>query len=313
MTDQSLALRLLNALCYRLSPEIPFNATSPLNGMAHGNYLFYWEGRDIFQLINDSHFTAYTEFGVPGISPREVLEKIIPPEELFPPRPGTAWEEHHAFGAWDGSPATWLGEPTIERYFGRAQTLDQLIERSSLMQGEGYKAVFEEARRQKPYCAMALNWCFDEPWPAAANNSLVAYPSVPKPALDQVRRACPAALRQRPHREVRLDGRRAVRSGGMAPQRPFRSRRALLLYRDAPGCRTDRRDTPLGKPCRRAEPQRRRPHGARGTPGMGHRPFPGRNHRRRPSGNGCLLHAGLPPRRLQTGGHGTDEHNRIKR
>jgi len=151
MTDQSLALRLLNALCYRLSPEIPFNATSPLNGMAHGNYLFYWEGRDIFQLINDSHFTAYTEFGVPGISPREVLEKIIPPEELFPPRPGTAWEEHHAFGAWDGSPATWLGEPTIERYFGRAQTLDQLIERSSLMQGEGYKAVFEEARRQKPY------------------------------------------------------------------------------------------------------------------------------------------------------------------
>ena len=29
MTDQSLALRLLNALCYRLSPEIPFNATSP--------------------------------------------------------------------------------------------------------------------------------------------------------------------------------------------------------------------------------------------------------------------------------------------
>ena len=30
----------------------------------------------------------------------------------------------------------------------------------------------------------------DRPWPAAANNSLVAYPSVPKPALDQVRRAC---------------------------------------------------------------------------------------------------------------------------
>ena len=46
MTDQSLPLRLLNALCYRLSPEIPFNATSPLNGMAHGNYLFYWNGRD---------------------------------------------------------------------------------------------------------------------------------------------------------------------------------------------------------------------------------------------------------------------------
>lgn len=190
MTDQSLPLRLLNALCYRLSPEIPFNATSPLNGMAHGNYLFYWGGRDIFQSINDSHFTAYTEFGIPGISPREVLEKVIPPEELFPPRPGTAWEDHHAFGAWDGQPATWLEEPTVERYFGKPATLDQLIEHSSLLQGEGYKAIFEEARRQKPYCAMALNWCFGEPWPAAANNSLVVYPSVPKPAYEEVRRAC---------------------------------------------------------------------------------------------------------------------------
>ena len=190
MTDQSLPLRLLNALCYRLSPEIPFNATSPLNGMAHGNYLFYWNGRDIFQSINNSHFTAYTEFGIPGISPREVLEKVIPPEELFPPRPGTAWEEHHAFGAWDGQPETWLEKPAVERYFGKQATLDELIAHSSLLQGEGYKAIFEEARRQKPYCGMALNWCFGEPWPSAANNSLVVYPSVPKPAFEEVRRAC---------------------------------------------------------------------------------------------------------------------------
>ncbi|BDF65263.1 hypothetical protein CE91St16_16700 [Alistipes finegoldii] len=184
MTDQSLPLRLLNALCYRLSPEIPFNATSPLNGMAHGNYLFYWNGRDIFQSINNSHFTAYTEFGIPGISPREVLEKVIPPEELFPPRPGTAWEEHHAFGAWDGQPETWLEKPAVERYFGKQATLDELIAHSSLLQGEGYKAIFEEARRQKPYCGMALNWCFGEPWPSAANNSLVVYPSVPRPAFE---------------------------------------------------------------------------------------------------------------------------------
>ena len=141
-------------------------------------------------MMNGSRFTAYTEFGIPGISPREVLEGIIPAEELFPPRPGTAWEEHHAFGAWDGDPSTWLGLPTLARYFPPAETLDELIAQSSLLQGEGYKAVFEEARRQKPYCSMALNWCFDEPWPAAANNSLVAYPAVLKPAIAEVRRAC---------------------------------------------------------------------------------------------------------------------------
>lgn len=190
MTDQSLPIRLLNSLCFRLSPEIPFNATSPLNGMAHGHYLFYWEGKDVFQMINNSHFTAYTEFGIPGISPREVLERIIPADELFPPRPSTAWEVHHAFGAWDGDASTWLGLPILNRYFAPARNLDELVAQSSLLQGEGYKAIFEEARRQKPYCSMALNWCFDEPWPAAANNSLVVYPTVRKPALEEVRKAC---------------------------------------------------------------------------------------------------------------------------
>lgn len=190
MTDQSLALRLLNALCYRLSPEIPFNATSPLNGMGHGHYLFRHDGREVYKLMNESHMTAYTEFGIPGISPREVLEAIIPAGDLFPPRAGTAWEDHHAFGAWDGEPGTWLSQQTLTRYFGQARTLDELIDHSSIVQCEGYKAIFEEARRQKPYCAMALNWCFDEPWPSAANNSLVVYPSVPKPALDAVQRSC---------------------------------------------------------------------------------------------------------------------------
>lgn len=190
MTDQSLPLRLLDSLCYRLSPEIPFIFTSPLNGMAHGNYLFRWNGMEVFEWMNKSHCTAYCEFGVPGISPKEVLEKIIPEDCLFPPREGTAWEDHHAFKAWDGNPDTWLAEKTLEFYFRKAETLDELIENSSLMQGEGYKAIFEEARRKKPYCSMALNWCFDEPWPSAANNSVVAYPLIPKRAYYDVAAAC---------------------------------------------------------------------------------------------------------------------------
>lgn len=190
MTDQSYPLRLLNSLCYRLSPDIPFIPTSPLNGMAHGHYLFRWEGMEIYQWMNASHFTAYCEFGVPGVSPRHVLEKIIPENELFPANPGTAWECHNAFGAWDGDRFTWLAEPVITHYFGKASNLDELIERSSLLQSEGYKAIFEEARRQKPYCSMALNWCFNEPWPSAANNSLVVYPKEKKPAFDEVRKAC---------------------------------------------------------------------------------------------------------------------------
>ena len=41
---------------------------------------------------------------------------------------------------------------------------------------------------------MALNWCFDEPWPCAANNSLIAWPARPKPAYHAVAASCRPVL-----------------------------------------------------------------------------------------------------------------------
>lgn len=190
MTDQSLALRMLNSICLEHNPQVPFIPTSPLFGMAHGNYVFKWAGQDVFQFMYKSHNTAYTEFGMPGISPRVVLEKFIPKEDLFPPKEGTAWETHHALKSWDVGESTWLCQHILTEYMGEARSLNELIEQSQLMQGEGYKAIYEEARRKKPYCSMALNWCFNEPWPAAANNSLVVYPAIPKPAVEDVRNSC---------------------------------------------------------------------------------------------------------------------------
>ena len=34
---------------------------------------------------------------------------------------------------------------------------------------------------------MAINWCWNEPWKCAVNNSLLAYPNIPKPAYFAVR------------------------------------------------------------------------------------------------------------------------------
>jgi len=194
MDDQSLALRLLGSLCFTLDPHTPFLPTSPLKGMGHGHYAFRWQGEDVFSWMRRSRFCAYTEFGMPGISPREVLEHIIPPGELFPPKPGTAWQDHHAFRAWGDNPESWLDLSTIGHYFGEAADLDELIEWSGILQCAGYKCIFEEARRQKPHCSMALNWCFNEPWPSAANNSLVVYPCTPKPALQAVADSCRPVL-----------------------------------------------------------------------------------------------------------------------
>lgn len=189
MTDQSLPLRLLNSICLEYDPLVPYNPTSPLYGMAHGCYIFkYFDGREVFEAMNNAHNTAYTEFGMPGISPMEVLKQIIPENQLFPPKPNTAWQEHHAFGAWAGD--TWLCPDILNEYFGQATSLEELIAQSQLMQSEGYKAIYEEARRQKPYCSMALNWCYNEPWPAAVNNSLLVYPAIAKPAFYAVSNSC---------------------------------------------------------------------------------------------------------------------------
>lgn len=193
MTDQSWPLRLLNANCYELDPQTPFIMTSPIEGMGHGHYMFqYRNGKDVLEMMPQASNTAYTEFGVPSPASVEQLKTFIPEEELYPPQPGTAWETHHAFHAL--SPEMWLMADQIEHYFGKWESLEELVEFGQLLQSEGYKCIYEESRRQKPVCSMALNWCFNEPWPTAANNSIIMWPDKPKPAYYAVQASCRPVL-----------------------------------------------------------------------------------------------------------------------
>jgi len=194
MTDQSLALRLLNRNCYDLDPTRPFLMTSPVMGMGHGHYMFRTQrGEEVFQLMPNSRRTAYTEFGCGGPSPVEYLKSFIPEDELFPPKPGGVWESHHAYNAWVGEDS-WLDVPMIEDYFGKIDSLEELVRCGEILQCQGYKCIYEEARRQKPRCSMALNWCYNEPWPTAAGNSLLTWPAGAKPALYAVAESCRAVL-----------------------------------------------------------------------------------------------------------------------
>lgn len=190
MTDQSLALRLLNKICYELDRDRPYIMTSPLFGMGHGGYTFYDSDKnmDVFTLFQNSRCTAYTEFGVPGMTDVENLKKIIPEEERFPIKKEGSWKLHHAFGAWGDE--RWLCMDVLTRYTRTPlDTLEKLVNHATWLQCEGYKAIFEEARRQRPYCSMAINWCYCEPWITAAGNSLITYPCQTKPAYYAVQSA----------------------------------------------------------------------------------------------------------------------------
>lgn len=190
MDDQKHALRLLNKLCYELDRETPYINTSPLMGMGHGGYLFRdQQGQEVYQIFQNAHNTAYTEFGVPCISDREYLLQYLPEDMVEPFEPNDSLLAHHAFSAWVPGDETWSCVSTLRDYFGQEQSLDELIGWSQWLQCEGYKGIFEEARKQKPYCSMAINWCYNEPWPTAANNTLFNYPARQKPSYEAVKQA----------------------------------------------------------------------------------------------------------------------------
>lgn len=195
MTDQSKAIRLLNKVCLELDPDTPFLPTSPIMGAGHGGYLFRdGRGKECFEVFQSAKNSAYVEFGIPAPASAEKLRSLIPEADLFPPRPEGVWKLRHGFEAWEAEKESWLCMPTVEHYFGRPESIEELVEWGQLLQAEGLKGIYEEARRQKPYCSMAINWCFNEPWPAAANNSLVSWPCEAKPAVRAVRQSCRATL-----------------------------------------------------------------------------------------------------------------------
>ena len=187
-TEQDLHMRLVARNCFDLDPTRPYIHTSPIMGIGHGAYWFEssWDGSNVFQLYPQAKCTAYCEFGVPGTPSAATLRRFIPEAEWFPPRRGTSWQTHFALDAWPGHQDSWLFPMVIDKYLGAPTDLEDLVAKSQLLQSVGCQFIFEEARRQKPRSAMALNWCFNEPWPCAANNSLITWPAEPKPALAAV-------------------------------------------------------------------------------------------------------------------------------
>lgn len=187
MTNQRAALRLLNKKCYELDPLTPFIATSPLYGMGHGHYVFRnVDGSEVIEDYITTKATAYTEFGCPGPAPVDYIKKMMTPEEYADMSCRGSWKSHHAFSAWIYED-TWLRIGDIKYYYGTKQTQEEILEHGAELQAQYYKHVFEEARRQWPYCSMVANWCYNEPWPCAANNSLLSWPAIEKKAYYAVK------------------------------------------------------------------------------------------------------------------------------
>ena len=192
MTDQHHALRLLDTLTYTEDRFTPFIMTSPLNGMAHGNYNNYEYGEESMQLFARSRNTAYTEFGCTAVSDIGLIRAALSEEEFEALTPGDpVWIAHHNFNEWQPGQEKF---PDVDYYFGGYTDLRDVSEKTQFIQAMSYRSDFEEMRRQWPHCAMALNWCFNEVWPMIRSMSLVAYPDVPRPSYEAVKKALRPSL-----------------------------------------------------------------------------------------------------------------------
>ena len=183
MTDQSHAIRLLNKICYEDDYHKPFLATTPLYGMGHGFYQFYDEvlKKNVYQLFNDEKKTAYVEFATPSFASMEQLKRIFDEETLNNPvdSDNSPWNLHHVFKAWRRN--SWGCFDILDMVFGKQDNIESYVEKSNLLQCQSLKFIFEEARRDKGECSMALNWDYNDSWCSAAGNNLIEHPTTRKP------------------------------------------------------------------------------------------------------------------------------------
>jgi beta-mannosidase len=194
MTDQSLALRLLNHICFELDPHTPFLPTSPVMGMGHGAYAFK-DGStnlEVLSLFRARPHSAYTEFGIDSTASVESLRRMLPEADM--PQAGRTTPFITARAEADFGPQGRLWSASFissnaDSYFDNLDSVEQVVAASRFLQAVGLRAAFEEARRQWPRCSMALNWCLNEPWPALSNQSIIEYPATPKPAFMAVKNA----------------------------------------------------------------------------------------------------------------------------
>ena len=179
----------------RLDPQRRWLPSSPSGGVFNNNIQNIleqpdrlidvhgpWEHQGLqkhCELYNMGTSLFHTEFGVEGMTNKNVLEKTIAPEHWLPA--GKDNEIYFHRGAW------WTNEPLVQETFGGLKTIDQIRTASQYMQFEGLKYAVECNRRRAFQNSGTFPWQFNEPYPNAYCTSNLDYYGNPKPVYYGVR------------------------------------------------------------------------------------------------------------------------------
>lgn len=175
MTEQHHALRLLDKVTYTEDRYTPFIMTAPLNGMGHGPYrnVDPETGEEAMRMFAKSHYTAYSEFGNFITPSMEELKLFMTEEEIRTVKPqDELWIAHQNYSEWRPGSDIFVD---VDYFFGGYENLEDFVNKERFIGAMCSKSIFEEIRKQWPYCSMALNWCFNDAWPMIMTKAIVSY------------------------------------------------------------------------------------------------------------------------------------------
>lgn len=197
------ALHLLRRLVREEDGRI-FRATEPAEGSgAHGTYTYVyhtepapylsWLGAgnsNLYRRYNTCSQMRISEFGTNSPANLEVWHREIPPSSQWPLRNDDPIliRKNVFWGALIKE--NWLHPEIIERLFGPAESLEELVEAGQFLGAEGLRYAMDALRRQGPALGGGfMSWNYNEPWPNGAGSYMVDSDGRPLMNYDFVRQA----------------------------------------------------------------------------------------------------------------------------
>lgn len=203
--DENIAM--LKKIVNELDPDrlmLPTSASGPTEWFDENDYTRnqdihgpwkYAGVEEQYSLYNRSTIMLHSEFGVDGMTNLDSLKTVLAPENQKVTTMGEnlTWRHH---GEW------WDTYSYRERpIFGDIAKLEDLVDVSQFMQGEGIRYAIEAHRRRTKYARPvdfgfgasekepyhenvgAIVWQMNEPWPCVACTCMVDYYASPKLAM----------------------------------------------------------------------------------------------------------------------------------
>lgn len=157
------------------------------NGDCHGPWLYEIDKH--YDVVDNSKSVLFSEIGAPACSRTEILRKYAKSDIWPPDYTNNYWASR---GAW------WIQYKEMKSLFGEFESFSDKLEAYSaafrFTQAEALRYMAEALRKAGDKKSGIIIWMGNEPFPNAANTSVLEFDGCPKPAYYKLKKAYSTSL-----------------------------------------------------------------------------------------------------------------------